>query len=58
MSTFIVSVFVFGGIGLIIVRLVRNARKGKSPCGCGCEGCRKSKQQDRGGADINPSPPE
>ena len=26
-------------VGAIIVSMIRNHRKGKSSCGCGCSGC-------------------
>jgi hypothetical protein len=41
LSTIIVAVVVFGILGLVIFNMIRNARKGKSPCGCaGCDKCK------------------
>ncbi|MDR1412202.1 MAG: FeoB-associated Cys-rich membrane protein [Spirochaetaceae bacterium] len=34
LSTIIVAVIVFGALGFICFRLIRNFRQGKSPCGC------------------------
>jgi hypothetical protein len=39
LSTIIVAILVFGVLGLVTFNLIRNARKGKSPCGCGCDKC-------------------
>jgi hypothetical protein len=38
-STIIVGAAVFGIILFALIRTVRNYRRGKSPCGCGCGGC-------------------
>ncbi|MDR1352170.1 MAG: FeoB-associated Cys-rich membrane protein [Treponema sp.] len=43
LSTIIVAVIVFGILGFIGFRLVRNFRQGKSPCGCGCDKCRAAR---------------
>ncbi|MDR0708558.1 MAG: FeoB-associated Cys-rich membrane protein [Spirochaetaceae bacterium] len=40
LSTIVVAAAVFGVLGLVIFNLVRNIRKGKSACGCGCDKCR------------------
>jgi uncharacterized membrane protein YuzA (DUF378 family) len=39
LSTIIVAAIVFGVLGLIAFNLVRNIRKGKSACCCGCDKC-------------------
>jgi hypothetical protein len=40
LSTIIVAILVFGVLGLVTFNLIRNARKGKSSCGCpGCDKC-------------------
>jgi hypothetical protein len=39
LSTIIVAIVVFGVLGLVVFNLVRNARKGKLACGCGCDKC-------------------
>jgi len=36
LSTIIVSIIMFGILGVVIFRLISNARKGKTACGCGC----------------------
>jgi hypothetical protein len=38
-GTIIVGTIVFALLALALVRLIRNARKGKAGCGCGCPGC-------------------
>ncbi|MDR2051831.1 MAG: FeoB-associated Cys-rich membrane protein [Treponema sp.] len=43
LSTIIVAIAVFGVLGLISFNLVRNIRKGKSVCCCGCDKCGYSK---------------
>ncbi|MDR2618581.1 MAG: FeoB-associated Cys-rich membrane protein [Treponema sp.] len=40
-GTIIVGFIVFGLLALIIVRMILNHRKGKTCCGCGCDGCSK-----------------
>jgi hypothetical protein len=47
LSTIIVAVVVFGILGLTGFNLLRNIRKGKSPCGCGCEKCGASAAKTR-----------
>jgi hypothetical protein len=43
LSTIIVAIVVFGILALVTVNLIRNARKGKSPCGCpSCTNCRSA----------------
>ena len=38
-GTIIVSVILLGVVGLIIYSVLRNKKKGKSSCGCGCSSC-------------------
>ncbi|MDR3303948.1 MAG: FeoB-associated Cys-rich membrane protein [Treponema sp.] len=40
-STIIVGSVVFAALLFILIRTIRNARKGKSACGCGCASCAK-----------------
>ncbi|MDR1957427.1 MAG: FeoB-associated Cys-rich membrane protein [Treponema sp.] len=42
LSTIIVGAVVLGIIAFALVRTILNFRKGKSPCGCGCERCSKA----------------
>jgi hypothetical protein len=37
----VVGCAVFAVLIFAIVRLINNARKGKTACGCGCGGCSK-----------------
>lgn len=39
MATIIISVILMIVVAAIIASMVRNKRKGKSSCGCGCAGC-------------------
>jgi hypothetical protein len=39
LSTIIVGALVFGLLGLVLFRLIRNFRQGKTGCPCGCSGC-------------------
>jgi hypothetical protein len=39
-STIIVGGIVFAVLLFVLIRTIRNFRKGKSACGCGCEACR------------------
>lgn len=43
LATIIIGLIVLLLAVLIIVKLVRDKRKGKSSCGCGCENCPSSK---------------
>lgn len=38
-STIIICAILFIIVAAIIIHLVRNKKKGKSSCGCGCENC-------------------
>ncbi|MDE5908295.1 MAG: FeoB-associated Cys-rich membrane protein [Lachnospiraceae bacterium] len=38
-ATIIISTVLLIAVAAIIVRMVRNKKKGKSSCGCGCAGC-------------------
>jgi hypothetical protein len=41
-GTIVIGVTVFAGLAFIVIRMIANARKGKTACGCGCTGCAKS----------------
>ncbi|MDR1107651.1 MAG: FeoB-associated Cys-rich membrane protein [Spirochaetaceae bacterium] len=41
LSTILVGTVVLGIIALALVKTVKTVRKGGSPCGCGCEKCRR-----------------
>ncbi|MDO4565234.1 MAG: FeoB-associated Cys-rich membrane protein [Clostridia bacterium] len=38
-STLIISLVLAGVVTLIVVRMVKNKRRGKSSCGCNCKDC-------------------
>jgi hypothetical protein len=38
-STIVVAIIVFAALAFVVIRLIRNLRRGKLGCGCGCEGC-------------------
>jgi hypothetical protein len=42
LSTIIIGALVLGIIAFALVRTILNFRKGRSPCGCGCEDCKAS----------------
>jgi hypothetical protein len=37
----VVGFIVFAALAFAVARLIINARKGKTACGCGCDGCPK-----------------
>ncbi|MDP4119188.1 MAG: FeoB-associated Cys-rich membrane protein [Bacillota bacterium] len=39
LSTIIICIVLLASVFAVIVHLVRNKKKGKSSCGCGCENC-------------------
>lgn len=39
LATVIISVILAGIIALILFRLVKNKKQGKTSCGCGCSTC-------------------
>lgn len=39
LSTVIISLIIALVIASIIISMMRNRKKGKSSCGCGCSGC-------------------
>ncbi len=39
LSTLIVGVVLLAIVALVCLSMVRNKRKGKSSCGCGCKDC-------------------
>jgi hypothetical protein len=41
-GTIAVGIAVFAGLVFIVIRMIANARKGKTACGCGCGGCAKN----------------
>lgn len=42
LSTIIVGLIVFTVVALIIVNMIKDRKKGKSSCGCGCANCPSS----------------
>ncbi|MDE6722947.1 MAG: FeoB-associated Cys-rich membrane protein [Eubacterium sp.] len=42
LSTIIIAVIVIGILAAIIVKMIKDKKKGKSSCGCGCENCAAS----------------
>ena len=38
-ATIIICAVLIGVVAAIIVRMVKNKKKGKSSCGCGCADC-------------------
>jgi hypothetical protein len=40
LSTIVVGALVFAVLGLALFRQIRNFRRGKGGCPCGCSGCR------------------
>ncbi|MBR4580324.1 MAG: FeoB-associated Cys-rich membrane protein [Lachnospiraceae bacterium] len=38
-GTIVIALVVAGIVAAIIVSIVRDKKKGKSSCGCGCENC-------------------
>ncbi|MCD8188345.1 MAG: FeoB-associated Cys-rich membrane protein [Ruminococcus sp.] len=41
-GTIIVGLIVFAIVALIVIKMVRDRKQGKSSCGCGCEHCQNS----------------
>ena len=39
MGTIIVSSVLVIAVGAVIFTMIKNKKKGKSSCGCGCSGC-------------------
>ena len=39
MGTWIIAILLAGVLGLVIYRLWKNKKAGKTTCGCGCGGC-------------------
>ncbi|MFP3090669.1 FeoB-associated Cys-rich membrane protein [Treponema sp. TIM-1] len=46
LSTIIVGAIVLGIIAFALVRTILNLRKGRFPCGCGCEKCGASRKKN------------
>ena len=42
LSTIIIAVIVIGILAAIIVKMIKDKKKGKSSCGCGCSNCAAS----------------
>lgn len=42
LSTLVIGAIVFAVIVLIIAKMIKDRRKGKSSCGCGCSNCPSS----------------
>jgi hypothetical protein len=40
LSTIIIGALVLGIITFALIRTILNSRRGRSPCGCGCENCK------------------
>lgn len=38
-STILIGIVLAGVVALIIVKMIRDKKKGKHSCGCGCENC-------------------
>ena len=43
LGTIVVLVILLAVVTLIVIRLVKNKRNGKTSCGCGCEYCENAK---------------
>ena len=43
MSTLIIGTLVIGSMAFLIIKKIKNVKKGESTCGCGCSGCSSSK---------------
>ncbi|MCD7812257.1 MAG: FeoB-associated Cys-rich membrane protein [Ruminococcus sp.] len=41
-GTIIVGLIVFAIVALVVIKMVRDRKQGKSSCGCGCEHCQNS----------------
>ena len=41
LSTIVIGAAVLGLVAFALVRTILNIRKGKSPCGCGCDHCKE-----------------
>ena len=39
LATIIICVVLIAAVALIVLRMVKNQREGKSGCGCGCSSC-------------------
>lgn len=39
LATIIISLIIVALVAAIIISMVRNRKKGKSSCGCGCSNC-------------------
>lgn len=42
MGTAIVLIIVLAVVGLVIFKMVKDKKAGKTSCGCGCKGCANS----------------
>ncbi len=39
LATILVGAVLVAVVALIVIHLVRNRKRGKTSCGCGCQGC-------------------
>ena len=39
MGTIVIGAILAAAVAAVIVHMVRNKKKGRSSCGCGCSGC-------------------
>lgn len=39
LATILVGAVLIAVVALIVIHLVRNRKRGKTSCGCGCQGC-------------------
>ncbi len=39
LATIVVAVIVFAVLALVVVKMIRDKKRGKSGCSCGCGGC-------------------
>lgn len=42
LATIIIAVIVIGILAAIIAKMIKDKKKGKTSCGCGCENCAAS----------------
>ncbi|MDE6659609.1 MAG: FeoB-associated Cys-rich membrane protein [Eubacterium sp.] len=53
LSTIIIAVIVIGILAAIIVKMIKDKKKGKSSCGCGCSNCAASDLCHKKGTPTN-----
>ncbi|MDE5671723.1 MAG: FeoB-associated Cys-rich membrane protein [Eubacterium sp.] len=42
LATIIIAVIVIGILAAVIAKMIKDKKKGKTSCGCGCENCAAS----------------